>query len=560
MQTRTLSTLQEWYRPEGSGLDYLQLILRSRVYDVAIETALDEAPLLSRQLGRQLLLKREDTQPIFSFKLRGAYNKIASLDGEQLMRGLICCSAGNHAQGVAFSGKALGARTTIVMPSATPSIKVDAVRRHGGDMVEVLLHGDDFDEASDEARRLADANDLTFVHPFDDPLVIAGQGTVGMEIIKQTSACPPAAIFVCVGGGGLLAGVASYVKRVLPSVKIIGVETEDAAGMAKALRAGRVEPLNHVGLFADGAAVRTVGNETFQLCQTHVDAMMTVTNDEVCEAIKAAYVDTRVILEPAGALAVAGATKALRAGSQPFNFCDDTAAGPVVAICSGANMDFDRLRFVAERADSSEHPVAVTIPERPGAFRELYSLIFPRNITEFSYRISPSEQCAHIFMSYQPATATGVGISASAAADFAAEDCASVEEALRERGFRVVSLRDNEMAKVHARHLAGGRCAALRDAGDEVLFRFEFPERPGALKRFLDELGDACGTNEDGESMEWNVSLFHYRNHGHDIGRVLVGIQVPTNERGAPLQQFLDDLGYVYFDETDNIVYQDFLL
>lgn len=458
---------------------------------------------------------------MFSFKIRGAYNKIAHLTREELSKGVVACSAGNHAQGVALSARMLGARSVIVMPLATPSIKVNAVRTHGGPTTEVRLFGNNYDEAAAEAKRLQEEDGMTFVHPFDDPYVIAGQGTIGMEILKSMVGRPLDAIFVCCGGGGMLAGIAAYVKRVRPHVKVIGVEAADAAGMTTSLKEGKVVTLPSVGLFADGAAVKTVGKETFRVCQMLVDEMITVDTDQICNAIKLTYNDARVVLEPAGALAVAGMKKWVEQ--------NEVTGQTLVAITSGANLDFDRLRFVSERADGSERALAVTIPEKPGSFRLLYSLIWPRNVTEFSYRYD-NASCAHIYISFQPVMN-------------AENDFESVMKNLEENGFTCLDLTDNELAKVHVRHLAGGRT----EVPHERLFRFEFPESPGALQRFLLSL-----------DMSWNVSLFHYRNHGDDFGRVLVGIQVPE-KCDKNLQGFLKTLGYRYVEETENPVYRAFL-
>ena len=500
---------------------YLSRILNARVYDAAIETELQHAKNLSNLLKNTVLLKREDTQPVFSFKIRGAYNKMAHLTGDELAKGVVACSAGNHAQGVALSARMLQCRAVIVMPLATPAIKVNAVRVHGGPTVEVRLFGNNYDEAAAEAERLREEEGMTFVHPFNDPHVIAGQGTVGMEILKECVSRPLDAIFVCCGGGGLLAGVAAYVKRVRPTVKVIGVEAADAAGMTASLGQGQVVTLPTVGLFADGAAVKTVGDETHRVCKALVDDMITVTTDEICSAIKLAYNDARVVLEPAGALGVAGLKK----------YVDQTGVHgqTLVAITSGANMDFDRLRFVSERADGSERTLAVTIPERPGTFRALYNLIWPRNVTEFSYRYE-SEADAHILISFQPVTNIE-------------NDFDGVVHSLRENGFTPIDLSNNELAKVHVRHMAGGRAKVE----NERVFRFDFPESPGALQRFLLSL-----------DIDWNVSLFHYRNHGDDFGRVLVGVQVPDTQHDK-LHSFLNTLGYSYTEETNNPVYQTFL-
>ena len=500
--------------------NYLGKILNARVYEVAVETPLQPAPTLSAKLGNTVLLKREDLQPVFSFKIRGAHNKIAHLSREQVARGIVACSAGNHAQGVSLSASTLGIDAVIVMPTATPAIKVDGVRKFGG---TVVLHGNNYDEAQAEAMRRVESEGRTLIHPFDDPLVIAGQGTIGLEVLKQMNGKPLDAIFVCCGGGGMLAGIAAYVKRVRPQVMIIGVEAADGAGMTASLKAGVRTSLETVGTFADGAAVQTIGAETFRICNELVDDMVTVSNDEICAAIKDGFMDTRSILEPAGALAIAG-TKKWVAQS---NVKDNT----YVALASGANMDFDRLRFVSERADLSETLVSVEIPERPGAFRAMMNIVEPRNVTEFSYRYCDRKTAASVMMSFQ---AKGPG------------DAQSVINALAADGCATRDLSGNELAKAHARHLVGGR-SKTGEVENELLYRFEFPERPGALSQFLDTLNHG-----------WNVSLFHYRNHGADIGRVLVGVQVPPDE--VPQHRaFLDRLGYVYHPETENPVYQQFM-
>ena len=503
------------------AVGYLGKVLNARVYEAAIETELQEAQNLSAHLRNNVLLKREDTQPVFSFKIRGAYNKMAHLSQEELEKGVVACSAGNHAQGVALSAKMLGCRAVIVMPLATPSIKVNAVRVHGGPTVEVRLFGNNYDEAAAEAKRLEMEEQMTMIHPFDDPFVIAGQGTIGMEILKSCVSRPLDVIFVCCGGGGMLAGIASYVKRVRPSVKVIGVEAADAAGMTASLQAGQVVTLDSVGLFADGAAVKTIGEETFRVCEKLVDDMITVDTDQICNAIKLSYNDARVVLEPAGALAVAGMKKYVEE--------NEVTGQTLVAITSGANMDFDRLRFVSERADGSEKTLAVTIPESPGSFRALYSLIWPRNVTEFSYRYE-SDGDAHVLISFQPV----MNIE---------NDFDGVLNSLEENGFACLDVSQNELAKGHVRHLAGGRS----NVANERLFRFDFPESPGALQRFLLSL-----------DIVWNVSLFHYRNHGDDFGRVLVGIQVPESSQ-ENLGRFLDTLGYRYYEETGNPIYHLFL-
>eukprot|EP00560_Eucampia_antarctica_P007129 CAMPEP_0197823400 /NCGR_PEP_ID=MMETSP1437-20131217/726_1 /TAXON_ID=49252 ORGANISM="Eucampia antarctica, Strain CCMP1452" /NCGR_SAMPLE_ID=MMETSP1437 /ASSEMBLY_ACC=CAM_ASM_001096 /LENGTH=621 /DNA_ID=CAMNT_0043422541 /DNA_START=247 /DNA_END=2112 /DNA_ORIENTATION=+ len=502
------------------AVGYLSKILNAKVYEVAKETELQHAKNLSAVLNNKVMLKREDTQPVFSFKIRGAYNKMANLTREELDCGVVACSAGNHAQGVALSARVLDCHAVIVMPLATPSIKINAVRQHGGSTVEVRLFGNNYDEAAAEAKRLQMQEGMSMIHPFDDPYVIAGQGTIGMEILKSSVSTPLDAIFVCCGGGGMLAGIAAYVKRVRPNVKVIGVEAADAAGMTASLREGQVVTLDSVGLFADGAAVKTIGSETFRICNKLVDDMITVSTDQICNAIKLSYNDARVILEPAGALGVAGMKKYI----EENNITGQT----LVAITSGANMDFDRLRFVSERADGSERTLAVTIPETAGTFRALYELIWPRNVTQFSYRFE-SESKANILISFQPI----VNIE---------NDFDNVVEQLNKNDFKCLDISENELAKVHIRHMAGGRSIVPK----ERLFRFNFPESPGALQRFLTSL-----------DMDWNVSLFHYRNHGDDVGRVLVGIQVGRSCQR--LHQFLDNLGYSYVEETDNAAYLRFL-
>ncbi|KAL3816450.1 hypothetical protein ACHAXA_001032, partial [Cyclostephanos tholiformis] len=473
-------------------------------------------------LNNTVYLKREDTQPVFSFKIRGAYNKMASLPRVALDTGVVACSAGNHAQGVALSARMLGCRAVICMPLATPGIKVDAVRAHGGGggKVEVRLIGNNYDEAAAEARRLQGEEGLAMIHPFDDPLVIAGQGTIAIEILKKCVSHPVDAIFVCCGGGGMLAGIAAYVKHVRPSVKVYGVEAADAAGMTASLAAGRVVTLPSVGLFADGAAVKTIGTETFRLCRKYVDGMVTVDTDQICNAIKLAYNDARVILEPAGALAVAGLKKYVEE--------NDVSGSTFVAITSGANMDFNRLRVVSERADDSERTLMVTIPETPGAFREMYAKIWPRNVTEFTYRYN-TEREATVLVSFQP---------------LGHNDFAGVMEDFRSENFPCEDLSHNELAKTHIRHLAGGRS----NAPHERLFRFHFPESPGALQRFLESL-----------DMKWNISLFHYRNYGDDFGRVLVGIQQNKGLECEGMNKFLKELGYKYIEETGNPAYSKFL-
>ena len=507
--------------------DYLERILKARVYDVALETPLEVAPNLSARLGNRVLLKREDMQPVFSFKCRGAYNKMVNLPAAALARGVIASSAGNHAQGVALAAQKLGCCATIVMPSTTPKIKIDAVKARGA---EVILHGDTYDEAYAEASRLRRSRRLSFVHPYDDPDVIAGQGTIGMEIVRQSSQ-PLHAVFVPVGGGGLISGIASYIKRLRPSVKVIGVEPVDADAMARSLKAGRRVALDHVGLFADGVAVKQVGELTFRLCRELVDGMVLVDTDQICAAIKDVFGDTRTVLEPAGALAVAGAKAYVeRTGIRGKR---------LVAVASGANTNFDRLRFIAERAESGEDRealLAVTIPERPGSFKKFCSKLGSRNVTEFNYRISdPAE--AHVFVGIEVHNRDETG---------------RIVKSLGREGFSALDLSDDEMAKLHVRHLVGGHVPAeirrsARGAPDELLYRFEFPERPGALMKFLSNM-----------RTDWNISLFHYRNHGSDTGRVLVGMQVPRHEM-REFQRFLTTLGYPYVDESRNPAYRLFL-
>mmetsp|Transcript_792 Transcript_792/g.2307 ORF Transcript_792/g.2307 Transcript_792/m.2307 type:complete len:536 (-) Transcript_792:29-1636(-) len=509
-------------KTSNEGFDYLREILNSRVYDAAIESPLTPATSLSAKTGCEVFIKREDCQPVFSFKIRGAYNKIVSLDAEARARGVVACSAGNHAQGVARSCALLGIPAVIVMPLATPRIKVDAVARHGGDMVDVRLEGNTYDEAAAEAHRLVREDGLTLIHPFDDPLVIAGQGSVGAEILRQTNGRRLDAIFCCCGGGGLLAGVAAYVKQVRPDVKVYGVEAFDAAGMTASLEKGERVVLESVGLFADGAAVKAIGEETFRLASRYVDGMITVDNDDICAAIKSGFEDTRCVLEPAGALAVAGVAKHART----LDLEHDTPC--FVAVASGANMDFDRLRFVSERADQSEVRLAVKVPETPGAFRAFYDNIYPCNVTEFSYRFHKPNAPADIIVAFQPRTNTFM-------------------DRLAKAGYEPRDVTKDTLTSSHLRHVAGGRSPHV---GAERLFRFEFPEAPGALKKFLSHFGDGF----------LNVSLFHYRNYGHDFGRVLVGFQADRSpEADAKLDAFLSDLGYRYAEETDNETYRQFL-
>jgi threonine dehydratase len=499
--------------------DYLQKILTARVYDVAVESPLEPAALLSQRLDNQVLLKREDTQCVFSFKLRGAYNKMAHLTAAQRARGVIAASAGNHAQGVALAAQRLACAATIVMPVTTPQIKIAAVRARGA---HVVLHGDSYSDAYEQAQVLQRETGATFVHPYDDPDVIAGQGTIGMEILRQWQG-PLDAIFVAVGGGGLIGGVAAYVKRVRPEVRIIGVQPEDSDAMARSLEAGRRVVLPHVGLFADGVAVRQVGKETFRLARAYVDEMIRVDTDALCAALKDVFEDTRAILEPAGALAVAGIkahVERTQAHGRTF-----------VAIACGANMNFDRLRFVAERAELGERReaiLAVTIPEQPGSFRAFCQILGKRSVTEFNYRYADPDK-AHLFVGLEVA---GRG------------ETEALLATLERRHIEAFDLTDNEMAKLHVRHLVGGHAPSARH---EILYRFEFPERPGALMQFLDSM-----------SAGWNISLFHYRNHGDDYGRVLVGMQVPPEDK-REFRAFLDRLGYDYVDESANPAYRMFL-
>ena len=499
---------------------YIEQILKARVYDVAIESPLEEAPRLSRRLDNQVLLKREDLQPVFSFKLRGAYNRVSRLSDSAAARGVVCASAGNHAQGVALAARRRGITAVIVMPQTTPRIKIQAVLDLGG---EVALHGDDYDTAYEHAVQLARERNLVFVHPFDDPDVIAGQGTIGVELIRQTGGNLDA-LFVPVGGGGLIAGIAVYVKYLYPGIRIIGVEPEDAASMYESLKAGRRITLERVGIFADGVAVKRVGEETFALCREYVDEIVLLDNDEICAAIQDVFEDTRSIVEPAGALAVGGLKKIVAR--------EGWRGKRLAAINSGANINFDRLRHVAERADlggEREALLAISIPEQPGSFRRFCEVLGRRSITEFNYRYE-SEEAAHIFVSFSLAQGR--------------EEKDTVTRALRTAGYPVTDMSDNEMAKLHVRYMVGGRARGIRD---ELLYRFEFPERPGALLRFLDAVGS-----------RWNISLFHYRNQGGDYGRVLAGIQVPAAERSDFLQH-LNELHYAYAEETGNPAYRMFL-
>jgi threonine dehydratase len=501
--------------------NYLERILKAKVYDVAIESPLEIAPRLSRRLANQVYLKREDLQPVFSFKIRGAYNKIAQLSPIVAQRGVICASAGNHAQGVALGARTRGIPAVIVMPLTTPDIKVQAVRDLGG---EIVLHGEDFDQAHEHATQVARERNLLFVHPFDDVDVIAGQGTIAMEILRQRHGDQIDAIFVPIGGGGLIGGIAAYTKALYPRIKVIGVEPEDSAGMYESLRAGKRVTLDRVGTFADGVAVRRVGEEPFRLAKEFVDEVILVTTDQICAAIQDIYEDTRSIVEAAGALAVAGIRKYVERES-----CTERR---LIAINCGANMNFDRLRYIAERADigaQREALLAIEIPEAPGSFLRFCECLGRRSVTEFNYRYANTEK-AHIFV--------GLALKEGRA------ERDAVLAAIAAAGFAAVDMTDDEMAKLHVRHMVGGSSRGLEH---EHLYRFEFPERPGALLKFLQAIG-----------ATWNISLFHYRNHGSDHGRVLAGIQVPPATR-ADFLLHLNELHYDYKEETENPAYRIFL-
>jgi threonine dehydratase len=515
--------------PDGTP-DYLRLILTSRVYDVCKETPITPATGLSTKLGSNILLKREDLQPVFSFKLRGAYNMMAQLSADESWKGVIACSAGNHAQGVAYSAQHLNIPATIVMPTPTPSIKYKNVDRLGA---KVVLYGDDFDEAKAECARLAKLHGLTNIPPFDNPYVIAGQGTIGLELIRQVNIQQLKAVFCCVGGGGLIAGVGAYIKRIAPHVKIIGVETYDADAMYRSLKEGRRIVLDEVGLFADGAAVKVTGEETFRLCQMYIDEIVRCTTDEICAAIKDVFQETRSIVEPAGALSVAGVQKYI--SMHPDH---DHTATSYVAVLSGANMNFDRLRFVAERAqlgEGSEVFMIVNIPEKPGSFRDLISLLQLRLVTEFSYRFSD-----------EALEDSSEGNKASVYMSFSVKDrqeVAHILAGIKDKGYLGHDISDNEFAKTHARYLVGGKAKVA----DERIFGFEFPERPGALVKFL-----------EGIKSKWNITLFHYRNNGSDVGKVVAGLSVPPEDNEL-FDQFLEQLEYPFMEETDNLAYQLFL-
>ena len=502
--------------------DYLRKILTAKVYDVARETELELASHLSVRIKNKVLLKREDNQPVFSFKLRGAYNKMAHLSSADLKRGVIAASAGNHAQGVALAAAKLDCKAIIVMPTTTPQVKIDAVISRGGSSVKIVLHGDSYSDAYEHALSLEKKHQLTFVHPFDDPDVIAGQGTIAMEILQQHQE-PIDAIFLAIGGGGLIAGVGAYIKAIRPEIKVIGVQTIDSDAMKKSLEAGRRVELKEVGLFSDGTAVKLVGKETFRICQQVVDEIITVDTDAICAAINDVFTDTRSILEPAGALALAG----LKAYVEREKCKNQT----LVAVACGANINFNRLRFVAERAEvgeSKEAVFAVTIPEQRGSFKRFCELLGERNVTEFNYRIADADK-AHIF----------VGIATQKASD-----SATIAKSFTKSGFNTIDLTQDELAKSHLRHMVGGRSQLAKN---ELLYRFEFPEKPGALMKFLTSM-----------APNWNISLFHYRNHGADYGRILIGMQVPASDK-KELKKFLAGLGYPHWDESDNPAYRLFL-
>ena len=525
------ATSEKSAKPASAPLtpaDYLIKILTARVYDVAVETNLEVAKNLSGRLNNTVLLKREDQQPVFSFKLRGAYNKMAHLSAAQLKKGVICASAGNHAQGVAMSAKKLGSRAVVVMPTTTPQVKIDAVKGFGG---EVILHGDSYSDAYDHALLLQKKQGLSFVHPFDDPDVIAGQGTIAMEILRQLQTLGSRrldAVFVAIGGGGLISGVANYIKAVRPEIKVIGVQMNDSDAMIQSVKAKQRVALPDVGLFSDGTAVKLVGEENFRISSALVDSYMTVDTDAVCAAIKDVFVDTRSIVEPAGALAVAAIKQ--------YVATHKTQGETYAAILCGANMNFDRLRFVAERAEVGEERealFAVTMPEERGSFRNFCELLeklpgSPRSITEFNYRINDAA-LAHVF----------VGLTTSAKGE-----SSKIADSFSRHGFKSLDLTHDELAKEHIRHMVGGHSALSKD---ERLLRFVFPERPGALLKFLSSMRPG-----------WNISLFHYRNQGADYGHILVGVQVPKADSKA-FQAFLDTLGYPYVEETDNPVYRLFL-
>ena len=501
--------------------DYLKKILSARVYDVAIESPIHTATFLSERLNNQIWFKREDKQPVYSFKIRGAYNKVVQLTDEERAKGVIAASAGNHAQGLALAAKELGIKAVIVMPRTTPEVKVKAVRARGA---RVVLHGDSFDEAFKHSQKLMEDKGYTYIHPYDDPYTIAGQGTIGMEILRQMPSHPDA-IFIPVGGGGLVAGVAAYVKALAPDIRIIGVESTESACLAAAMKAGSRVILPEVGIFADGVAVAQIGENTWEVCKDYVDEVITCTPDEICAAIKDTFDDTRAVCEPAGALAVAGLKKYIER--------EQCEGQDLVAILSGANVNFDRMRYISEVAEIGEGReviLAVTIPEEPGSFQRFCSLLGKSPITEFNYRYADDKD-AEIYVGVKVADEAG--------------SRAALVASLESEGYALLDLSDNEIAKYHIRHMVGGHAPGSVD--DELVYRFEFPERPGALLNFLRKLG-----------KRFNISLFHYRNHGAAYGRVLVGLQV-SGEKREQLQGYLEELGYRYWDETNNPAYQRFL-
>ncbi|WP_108674233.1 threonine ammonia-lyase, biosynthetic [Candidatus Kinetoplastibacterium sorsogonicusi] len=500
--------------------DYLKKILTSKVYDVAIESPLEKTKILSHKLSNNLMIKREDMQQVFSFKLRGAYNKMANLDPSILKNGVIAASAGNHAQGVALSASKLGCRSVIVMPTTTPTVKIDAVKRLGG---EVILIGESYSDSYEYAKNIEKEQNLTFIHPFDDPDVIAGQGTIGMEILYQHPG-DIEAIFIAIGGGGLCAGVATYIKQLRPEIKIIGVQTQDSHAMYSSIKANKRLALNEVGLFADGTAVKLVGSHTFELIKQYVDDFILVNTDEICSAIKDVFQDTRSILEPSGAMSIAAAKKYI----SQHNIKDKN----LIAIACGANINFDRLRFVAERAnvgEMNEALFAISIPEKRGSFRKFCHLIKGRDITEFNYRIS-NKDIAHVFV--------GIKISSS-------NEIKTIIHNFEEQNFNIINLTDNELSKTHIRYMVGGKSKLSEN---ELLYRFEFPEKPGALIDFLNTMDD-----------KWNISLFHYRNNGADYGNILIGIQVPPSEKEDFQKNFLYISKYQFWEETYNPIYKIFL-
>lgn len=500
---------------------YIKRILDARIYDLAVETPLDHAPLMSDRTGNHVLLKREDLQPVFSFKVRGAYNRLLQLNAEQRAKGVIAASAGNHAQGLALSAKHLGVNAIIVMPRTTPSIKVEAVKRYGA---KVVLVGDTYDEASTYAHQLVEEKGMIYIPPYDDPDVIAGQGTVAMELLRQHPA-EIDAVFIPVGGGGLCAGMAAYIKYVRPGIKVFAVEPEDAACLQAAMAKNKRVVLSEVGIFADGVAVAQIGKETFRVLKTTIDGVITVSTDEMCAAIKDIFDDTRSIAEPAGACALAGLKKYVEQ--------QGVKGQTLVAVHSGANTNFDRLRYISERTEIGEGReaiFAVVIPEQPGSYKKFCALLGKRAITEFNYRYSDTAY-AHIFVGLQ--------------VNPLKNDRQELVESLEAKNYKVFDLTDNEMAKLHIRHMVGGHAPNSLD--NEVVYRFEFPERPGALLNFLTKLAG-----------RWNISMFHYRNHGSAFGRVLVGMQIPNDERKL-VEKFLEELNYRFWDETNNEAYQFFL-